>query len=152
MKANNMYHYTACGLDNIYLRNGFVIKETPSGTTVSIHNLDGLHKAIANNIITKDSPINGKEFKFLRIEMDLSQSAIGALMEKSDQTIAKWEKGEIPVPRLADTAIRNLYSESAEKGPIQGLLTKLKDLDRKYHETMIQLEEAEGGWHIADAA
>ena len=44
MKGN--YHYTGCGLDNIYLANGFERKVTPYGEGVSIADADGLHEAI----------------------------------------------------------------------------------------------------------
>ncbi|MBS54988.1 MAG: transcriptional regulator [Oceanospirillaceae bacterium] len=141
-----MYHYTMCGLENVYLKNGYEQKETPSGKVVSIHDLDGLHKAIGKGLATKDSELTAKEFKFLRGELDLSQRTLGMLMEKSDQIIAKYEKGEQAIPRLVDKSIRDLYMESIGEGPIANLLQKLAQLDRKNRELTLELEETESGW------
>ena len=142
----NMYHYTMCGLENVYLKNGYEQKDTPSGKVVSIHDLEGLHKAIGKGLAAKDSELTAKEFKFLRGELDLSQRALGMLMEKSDQIIAKYEKGEQAIPRLVDKSIRDLYMESIDEGPIANLLQKLAQLDRKNRELTFELEETESGW------
>lgn len=149
-----MYQYTACGLDNVWLKNGYEEHETAQGKGVSIHDIDGLHHAIAHSIAHKSAPLTGKEFRFLRIELDLSQKAVGDLMDKTDQMVAKWEKGENSVPRLADAAIRNYYLESIGDAPISLLLSKLAKLDRQLHEIEIKLEEIEGnGWQeVADCA
>ena len=40
------YHYSECGLDNIYLYNGFEFVETPRGRAVNIRDIEGLHRAI----------------------------------------------------------------------------------------------------------
>ena len=89
-----MYQYTRCGLDNVWLKNGFELHKSGQDSGLSIHNLDGLHRAIALTIIHSPQPISGQEFRFIRIELDLSQKLLGNLMDKSDQSIAKWEKGE----------------------------------------------------------
>jgi putative transcriptional regulator len=149
-----MYHFIESGLDNIYLKNGFKEIDTHEGKAVSIVDIDNLHKAIAQCIIRKDEPLLGKEFRFLRIEMDLSQKAIGQLMEKTDQTIAIWEKGQEPVPALADKAIRDLYSESIGEGTIAGLLQKLSEADRRLHEIKLEIElrEQDSSWHVIQQA
>lgn len=143
-----MYHFTECGLDNIYLTNGYEQYTSAEGKGVGVHDMDGLHRVIAQSIVDKKSPLTGKEFRFLRIELDLSQKAIGDLMGKTDQMIAKWEKGESDVPVLADAALRNLYSEKVNRTTIGGLLEELQTLDRQMHENMIRLEETENGWKL----
>ena len=40
------YRYTACGLDDVYLVNGYEIHRTPEGEGVSVNDVDGLHLAI----------------------------------------------------------------------------------------------------------
>lgn len=148
-----MIHYTASGLDNIWLKNGYKIHETGDGRGISIHDLDNLHRVIAQQIIVgKAAPLTGKEFRFLRIELDLSQKAIGDLMGKTDQMIANWEKGNHEIPVLADAAMRNLYMESIGCSPISGLLNKLKDVDRQMHESKLELEETQNGWQLQACA
>ena len=147
-----MYQYTSCGLDNIYLKNGFELSENLEGKGVAIHDMDSLHCVIAKGIIEQSAPISGKEFRFLRIELDLSQKAIGDLMDKTDQMIAKWEKGENSIPVLADKAIRDLYMDSIGELHIADLLTKLRDLDSQIHEIKFQLSETTEGWRLDQCA
>ncbi len=39
------YHYSECGLSNVYLVNGFNMIETSLGKAISIHDVDGLVRA-----------------------------------------------------------------------------------------------------------
>lgn len=149
---NQPYHYKSCGLDHVYLTNGFERHETLDGRGVSIHEIDALHRAIAIGIVSQKAPITGKEFRFLRIELDLSQKTLGSLMDKSDQMVAKWEKGESKIPVLADKAIRDLYMESIGESHIAGLLAELKELDNQVQEMNLQLSETENGWAITQYA
>lgn len=126
-----LYHYRTSGLDNVYLLNGFKHHKTGYGEGVSIVNLDGLHCAIAMHLIGLERGLLGKEFRFLRVEMDMSQKALGALLEKTDQAVAKWEKGD-KVPRPADIILRRLYMESINKNPlVSKLIEQINTSDRK---------------------
>lgn len=147
-----MYQYTACGLDNIWLKNGFEKHSTSYGDGVAIHNLDGLHRVIALEIIKSTLPLTGKEFRFLRIELDFSQKIVADLMDKTAQAVATWEKGTVTLPRLADKAIRDMYMESIGEGSVAGLLAELAKLDREVHELKIELEEVSGSWAASQAA
>ncbi len=147
-----MYHYTSCGLDNIYLKNGFDIQEGLEGKGVSIHDIDSLHLVIAKGIIDKSGPLSGREFRFLRIEMDFSQKVVGDLMDKSDQAVANWEKGKGDIHVLADKAIRDLYMESIGESHVTNILSKLRDIDRQIHEMEFQLSETEKGWQLEQCA
>jgi putative transcriptional regulator len=53
MFRSDRYHYTECGLDNIYLLNGFDPVETPRGKGVTIRNIDGLHRAIGKRPVCR---------------------------------------------------------------------------------------------------
>jgi len=145
-----MYHYDTCGLDNVYLLNGFEEIETSDGRAVSIHKLDELHQAIAESIVNLRRRLKGDEFRFLRIEMDMSQKMIGALMGKKDQTIAKWEKNELALPTLADATVRQLYIESTGKqSQLRGIFDLINHLDRTQQEIELRFEDSGYGWHSA---
>lgn len=62
-----MHHYTECGLDNVWLANGFTKKKTAYGEAVSITHADGLHQLLAEDLINKHARLTGKEFRFLRV-------------------------------------------------------------------------------------
>ena len=40
-----MYHYKECGLQNVWLENGYFIQKTKHGKAVSFHDVEGLHQA-----------------------------------------------------------------------------------------------------------
>ena len=67
-----LFHYTACGLPNVWLENGYAKKETKYGTAISVKDVDGLHKLLATKLIEKNSLLAGYEFRFLRVQLGRS--------------------------------------------------------------------------------
>lgn len=143
-----MYHYKTCGLDSVYLVNGYHEIETAEGNAISIVNLEGLHRAIAHSIVEMPRRLKGAEIRFLRVEMGLSQKRLASLMEKTDQTIANWEKGETPVTKEADMFIRQLYRQSVGEDPaFSELLKRINDLDHEI--TRLEMQIANDHWSAA---
>lgn len=144
------YHYTESGLMNVWLTNGYTVRKTRYGEGVSIHDVDGLHRAIARTLANKPH-LTGAEVRFLRKEMGMSQRGLGGLLGVSDQAVALWErKGRLP--KTADRLLRLIYVEH-DKGnaPIVSFIERLNDLDRKDQEHIIA-EEAGEGWQARIAA
>lgn len=126
-----MYRYLGAGLSNVYLKNGFKIVETPFGQGVKIHDIDGLHDALAEAIVHSPEPLSGQEFRFLRNQLELSQAALADLLGTSDQSVARWEKSrnkKIDAP--AERLFRVLYKSSkcGEK-KFAPVLKMLQDLE-----------------------
>lgn len=147
-----MYEYRECGLDNIKLANGYTIEETPYGEGVAIEDIPGLHRAIGQILIRKPSRLTGKEFRFLRGELGLSQKRIAALFETTEQNIGRWERGDVEeVPGPADRLIRVLYSEYInENSNVSEIVERLCDLDRSLADVEKELTLSHGdGWRIA---
>lgn len=124
------YHYTECGLDKVYLENGFeVLPDGEGGFGVAIHNVTKLHSAIAHDIVNQGSKMTGDEFRFLRTLMDCSQSSIAQLMHTDAQSVARWEKGKNYNP-VADTMLRTLYMLFVDQDvDIRDTLERLADID-----------------------
>jgi putative transcriptional regulator len=123
-----MYHYTESGLSHVFLLNGFTIEKGDGEEYTSIDDMNGLHKAIAQAIIDSQKPLTHQEFKFLRIELNLSQKALGTRFGVSEKTIARYEKNSSAVPRTTDAALRSLYMESQQKNnPVSYFLDLLAD-------------------------
>jgi putative transcriptional regulator len=113
-----MYHYTESGLNNIWLKNGYVVKNTPYGEAVSIQDVEGLHKLIGT-IIARRPKLTGPELRFLRKEMEMSQKALASLVGTSEQNISLWERRG-RVPQAADRLIKLVYLEAiSEKANVQ---------------------------------
>lgn len=106
-----MYKYTGSGLDGIFLKNGYTVVETSYGPGVRIEDVDGLHRAIASDVVRQKTPMTGHQFRFLRKEQDLIQEEAAAIFRVDVQTIANWEKrGSQEIPGPADVAMRAFYS------------------------------------------
>jgi DNA-binding transcriptional regulator YiaG len=142
-----MYRFTDGGLSNIWLANGYEIHETAYSKAVSFHDLDGLTRAICIALVERQAPINGDEFRYLRQALCLSQVALGQLMGKTDQAVAKWEKSGEPIPKLADFAMRALYRLHANHDDtIRNLVTALNITERTLH--IVMRETAKGWQHV----
>jgi DNA-binding XRE family transcriptional regulator len=56
-----------------------------------------------------------KEFKQLRHLISLSQGKLAKEMGVTSRTITRWERGEFPIPRIAELALRNLFRETLKE-------------------------------------
>lgn len=146
------YHYTESGLDNIYLLNGVQTIVEDSEQLTSINNLDQLHLQIAKTLIGKHSSLEAKEFKFLRVELNLSQKALAELLGVDSQTVARWEKSETAIPRGSDVLLRAYYLESqSEDSKIALLLKTLAESETNEALARIEFEKHENQWQRKEA-
>jgi DNA-binding transcriptional regulator YiaG len=150
--ASKPFHYTACGLDNVFLLNGYKQRATPYGKGFAIQNIDGLHAAIGKRLIREKKTLSGKEIRFLRHEMGLSQSALATLLGVDEQSVARWEKGQAAVSGPADKMIRLLYAESiGTKSEIARMLRQIAELDEHTDRDFL-FEATDKAWRAAAAA
>ncbi|RAP42004.1 hypothetical protein BYZ73_06505 [Rhodovulum viride] len=103
------YVYKISGLDDVILLNGFVREETDYGPGISIDNIDNLHEAIALRIISMKKTLSSRDFRFLRVEMNMTQSELGKLLGIDGQTVARYEKGESRISGPVDRLLRFLF-------------------------------------------
>lgn len=99
------FQYTTCGLDNVWLANGFKVKATRHGKAVAVNDVDGLHELIAQTLIDKPGRLTGKEFRFLRTQLGLSQEALGVMLDFSENAVSLWERKDV-VPAACDQWLR----------------------------------------------
>ncbi len=122
------YRYTESGLTNVWLANGYTIRKTSYGEGVSIHDVDGLHRALARALSNKPR-LTGTEVRFLRKEMGLSQRGLGELLGVTDQAVSLWErKGQLP--KTADRLLCLIYVEHDRgNAPIRTTIQRINDMD-----------------------
>lgn len=70
------YHYTACGLDYVYVQNGSVVRETTHGRAFAVEDARGLHDVLARSIASGPMRLRGHEVRFLRAQLKLSQDGL----------------------------------------------------------------------------
>lgn len=132
------YHYLESGLDNVWLMDGFQFDQGPFGKTVAIHDIEGLHQAIARALIGKRQRLTGKEFRFLRTELLLSQSALANALGVRELTVGRWEKGQSEIPVATEAAVRQMYAESVGEHPrMRELLSRIADLEDKLDQPIL---------------
>ncbi len=113
-------HYKACGLDDVYLVNGFTRENIDGEDAIIIEDMDGLWKAIGLALVTSRKALAPKEVRFLRSHMYLTQAELGAKLRVSDQTVARWEKGETPITGTADVLLRVFFLACGRAQPEGG--------------------------------
>lgn len=143
------YHYKACGLDNVYLLNGFTYHDMDGEQAISFEDIEGLHRTIGLHIIKYSAKLDGKELRFLRKEMEATQSMLATLLGVSEGTVRRWEKdGSIDEP--ADRLIRLLYSEHVNNNPhVHDLLEKLSQLEEDHEGKCVFVRTEDDGWKKA---
>ena len=140
-----MYHYTECGLNNIWLENGYREKKTPYGKAVAIERADDLHAAIADRLVNRKPSLSGGEFRFIRKELGLSQAALAHILGNDAQTVARWEKSG-RVPKMGERFLRALYREREQgNAKIDELIEHLNTLDERRREKLL-FAETRSGW------
>lgn len=124
-------HYTWSGLEDIYLCSGYERVPADDGSDdIVIHELDGLHRAIGYYLVSEKKTLGGNEVRFLRRQMDLTQADLGDLLRVTDQSVARWEKGEIPFKGPADLLLRAIYlGHISEKVDVRELAKELRAID-----------------------
>ncbi len=69
---NELFHHVECGLDDVWLMNGFERHDSPCGQSTSIKDIDALHQAIGEHFGRNKRDLTGAEIRFLRQEMLMS--------------------------------------------------------------------------------
>jgi putative transcriptional regulator len=119
------------------------------GRGVRIEDADGLHKAIAHGIVTGRPPFTPNELRFLRKYLRQSQDGMARLLGSSEQTIARWEKGQTAIDPAAERLIRMVVLEALDDDVILwDELLKLADMDEAKH-APYRLERTRRKWRNA---
>lgn len=110
------YRYTECGLDNVFIEGMSPCVDDDGDEVYCIPNMIGLHKAITLAIIGQNGAINGKELRFLRTEIGLTQAELAKIVHRDTQTVGRWERNETPIEPAAEALIRLLVKEKVGSG------------------------------------
>lgn len=144
------YHYTQCGLDDIYLLNGFNTYVVGDEVGFAVQDADGLHKVIALNIVRNKALLCGKEVRFLRKLLDLTQAELAGFLGYSSQQVARWEKDQGTINPSAERFLRVICTVSLEEeeAGILETIRELAELDTQASERQF-FHETDEGWKTA---
>ncbi len=111
------YHYTQCGLDNVYLLSGYECEMVDGKEYVRVRHVEELWKAIGISIVSDRNDLRPQELRFLRSHMKLTQDELAKMLGVDQQTLARWEKEQSKLPGPADLAVRTLFLTSPAAQP-----------------------------------
>jgi len=140
---NKLYHYTMCGLDNVWLENGYTEHKTPYGRGVSIVDADGLHNLLARSLVNKPGRLTGKEFRFIRTLLAMSQAGMAKAQGVAEQSVSLWERHG-KVPKANDMLARLLYlGASSNTAPIASFVDRINAVERIVHQRIVAKADGE---------
>ena len=108
------YHYTECGLDNVFIEDMNMVQDHAGEATATVPAIGLLHQVIAEGIVTLPSKMSGKELRFLRTEMGLTQEKLADILKVTLLTVSRWEREETPIKDTAEMLIRLMAVERLE--------------------------------------
>ncbi len=131
--------YRACGLDGIYLLNGYSVEPHDGEDHFSVTKMEELHQAIGRHLVTRRKGLAPKEIRFLRNTMDLTQADLASHLGNNAQSVARWEKGECEIPGTAEKLLRVVFLAHLmgddELSVLRSFLTKALDTLDEMDET-----------------
>ncbi len=132
-----MLHYTMCGLDNVWLKNGYVVRDTPYGKAVAVRHAEQLHQMLAMKLVKKPGKLTGKELRFLRVQLGLTQEGLAKLLGVTEQSVSLWERRG-KVPRSGD-AMTRFYFMARHEGDvtISQAIDRVKTVEKMVHQKIV---------------
>ena len=135
-----MYHYTESGLDNVWRSNGYRVKSTTYGKAVAVEDVDGLNAVLAANLIQKKGRLTGKEFRFLRLVLGLSQDGLAKMLGVQEQSVSLWERTG-KVPKAQDTLLRMLSHEKTHGNcSVTDVIERIDTVERMLNQRIVARE------------
>ena len=100
------YRYTDSGLDNVMIEGVNLLPDDSGDECLTIPNVNGLHKTIAHGIVVRRGSISGRELRFIRTEMGMTQAQLAEMLHREPLAISRWERGECPIDANAEALVR----------------------------------------------
>lgn len=108
--SNQSYHYTECGLDDVWLEAiELLICEECGSINPVLPKVLQLHAFISQAIIHDPAPLSGDKIRFLRKELGIKAKDWASYIGVEPETLSRWEKGSQFIGNQSDLLIRAVY-------------------------------------------
>ena len=105
--------------------------------------VDDLHRLLAMQLVKKPGRLTGKELRFLRVQMGLSQSGLAKLQGVSENAVSLWERHG-KVPRAHDALTRLYYlGQTDGNTTLKQAIDRVKTIESLVHQKIVA--KATGG-------
>jgi len=105
------YHYTDCGLKNVYIHGLDIVDDDAGNATVHIPRINQLHRVISEGIVNHAHGMEGDEIRFLRSEMGYTQAQLATIMHVTQLTVGRWERSDNEIGGANEALLRRLSVE-----------------------------------------
>ncbi|MDK9694892.1 MAG: transcriptional regulator [Siculibacillus sp.] len=110
----SVYQYVESGLENVFIEGVSFVTDDAGEACITVRNINGLHKAIATGIVRQKAGMTGREMRFLRTEIGLTQAELALIVHREALAISRWERGENPIDSNAEALIRLFAAQKLE--------------------------------------
>jgi putative zinc finger/helix-turn-helix YgiT family protein len=144
--ARENYSYAASGLPHVTLEGVEVRRCAACGEhEVVIPNIEQLHQAIANAVISKKARLASAEVRFLRKHMGWSGAEFARHVGVKPETVSRWETGKESIGPIADRLLRLMI---VTKAPAREYaIETLASLEDEFAPARVRLSADKSGWH-----
>ncbi len=144
------FHYTACGLDNVYLTSGYTMTEYDGECFVAVKDSDELYAAIAAFLVEHKKVLTGKEVRFLRKLLGYTQSKLASMLGVSAQQVARYEKETSVLEGAADTLLRAfVICKLQGETDLLTEIERVRQCDERSSDRLTLEHTAEHEWKLA---
>ena len=144
--ARENYSYAASGLPHVTLEGVEVRRCAACGEhEVVIPNIEQLHQAIANAVISKKARLASAEVRFLRKHMGWSGAEFARHVGVKPETVSRWETGKEFIGPIADRLLRLMIVTKAPKR--EYAIETLASLEDEFAPVRVRLSADKSGWH-----
>lgn len=142
-----LYHYNESGLDNVWLDSGVIRHKTPYGPGIAIETSDQLDALLALTLVGKPGRLTGKEFRYLRLMLGLSQASVAREHGVGEQVVSLWERHG-KVPKANDVLLRLRYlAHAGAVDKMPAVLERMNEVERPGRQRLIARKTSRG-WRV----
>ena len=105
------YRYTECGLESVLIHGIVPHIDDEGDEVITIPHINALHKVIAAALVQRPGLLTGKEIRFLRTEIGMTQAELAQLVHKEALSVGRWERGEVLIDANAETLLRLMVAQ-----------------------------------------
>jgi len=144
----NMTSYSHFAFSSLYLLNGYKEVRTHRGVEMEYAQEEELELCIRRLVLRKVERLSGWDLRFLRRGLALTQAALGELVDRDAQTVARWEKSGNQIPRSIDLAIRIRFAAAHEPQLTTDEILRYVDGNGRKLPESIYLRLTQKGWRF----
>jgi hypothetical protein len=125
------YHYVGSGLQSVYLVGvTYYVCAECNKQAAEIPGMKELHEAIARTIVSKASPINGDELRFLRKRLGIKAVDFSPMVSLTPEYLSALENSPDPIDPGRDKLVRLIYSAMSGDKILKDVFSRQRDFQR----------------------